>query len=148
MSRIRSMRTWLLFLAILLVISCSPSRDERVLEMRHLQNNSRTNETLYPLWDLVREFPDDLEIQSLYGRALLDGDIASHAIWPLRKVTEDPEASIEDYLRLAIAYNASGAAEAAFAVAQEIIEVEQVALPHRIGVAIVEVPEHLAMLVI
>ena len=31
---------------------------------------------------------------------------------------------------------------------QEIIEVEQVALPHRIGVAVVEVPEHLAMLVV
>ena len=31
---------------------------------------------------------------------------------------------------------------------QEIIEVEQVALPHRIGVAVVEVPEHLPMLVV
>ncbi len=105
-----------------LVGACSP--EPSIDELRSFQRAGRFAETIEPLRALLEETPDDLELNHLYGVALLRTGQAALAIWPLRKSAQDPDREVDNGLLLIQAILAGGSAEDALVVADRVLEIE------------------------
>ncbi|MCH8891800.1 MAG: hypothetical protein IH827_12105 [Myxococcales bacterium] len=103
-----------------LVGGCSPELS--LDELRSYQRTGRFAETIEPLRARLEETPDDLELNHLYGVALLQTGQAALAIWPLRKSAQDPDREVDDGLLLIQAILAGGSAEDAIVVANRVLE--------------------------
>src|SRR5262245_28234395 len=104
------------------VLACGMSREERLEQIRGLQEEGQYPATVAPLRDLLERTPDDPELNHLYGVALLRTRQPELAIWPLRKAAQAPERAKEDGLLLARALLAGGSAEDAVQQASRVLE--------------------------
>jgi tetratricopeptide (TPR) repeat protein len=89
--------------ALLGALACGGDLESRRAEIRGRHEAGQFAATLGPLRELLREHPDDPELNHLYGSALLATGQPELAIWALRKAAEDPERAVDDGLLLAIA---------------------------------------------
>ncbi|MCH8082604.1 MAG: tetratricopeptide repeat protein [Myxococcales bacterium] len=104
-----------------LVGGCSPELS--LDELRSYQRTGRFAETIEPLRARLEETPDDLELNHLYGVALLQTGQAALAIWPLRKSAQDPDRAVDDGLLLVNAILVGGSAPDAVVVANQVLEI-------------------------
>jgi tetratricopeptide (TPR) repeat protein len=108
-------------LAATSVLGCTPTREERLEEIRALQAEGRYQETVDPVMALFEQAPDDPEMMRLYGRTMLAVEIPTLAIWPLRTLAEHPDGGVEEHLLLARALHMAGAARESFETMKEVV---------------------------
>ncbi|HEY5657732.1 MAG TPA: tetratricopeptide repeat protein [Myxococcota bacterium] len=134
-------RGWFFAAVAALAMACGNNQEARIGEIRSLQEAGRLAETIEPLRELLEANPDDLELNHLYGVALLATDQPGLAAWPLRKAAQAPERAIEDGLLLTRALLRGGTnAEEATAAAKRVVELA----PHRIDAMRLLIEAHLA----
>ena len=109
----------------LMLFSCEPEVEQRLLELQELQERGRHEETIEPLSELLDRRPDDLELNRLYGIALFVSESPGLAIWPLRKASEHPAHTVRDVFLLAQALARGGARDESIAAANRVLEVER-----------------------
>ena len=85
------------------ILACGTDLETRRAEIRSQHAAGQFPATLEPLHELLREHPDDPELNHLYGSALLATGQPELAIWSLRKAAQDPDRAVEDGQLLAIA---------------------------------------------
>src|SRR5690349_2676017 len=93
---------WLLAAALLAPLApfgCGPGKSLDAI--RAQQERGQYDETIEPLRALLREKPDDPEVNYLYARALIATQRPSLATWALRKAMEDPNWTVKAALQLA-----------------------------------------------
>jgi predicted Zn-dependent protease len=122
----RTVRTVLVLIASSLVgssvVSCTTDLEDEKEEIQLLFRAERIDEAMPRLEALVDRYPADLELNRLYGKALFALGSPSMAIWPLRKATEAPEATPEDWVMLAKAHLLGGSPTDAIAVVDRLLE--------------------------
>ena len=104
------------------VVSCTTDVEDERAEIEFLFDTGRAEEAMPRLEALVDQYPDDLELNRLYGSALVAIGSPSMAIWPLRKATESPEAGPEDWMMLATAHLKGGSPTDAIAAVDQLLE--------------------------
>ena len=90
-------------LVVSTVVSCTTDVEDERAEIKFLFQTERPEEAMPQLEALLDQYPDDLELNRLYGSVLVAIGSSSMAIWPLRKATESAEAGPEDWMMLATA---------------------------------------------
>ena len=122
----RTVRTVLILIASSLVgssvVSCTTDLEDEKEEIQVLFRAKRIDEAMPRLEALVDRYPADLELNRLYGKALFALGSPSMAIWPLRKATEAPEATPEDWVMLAKAHVLGGSPTDTIAVIDQLLE--------------------------
>jgi tetratricopeptide (TPR) repeat protein len=104
------------------VVSCTTDVEDERAEIEFLFQTERPEEAMPRLEALVDQYPDDLELNRLYGSVLVAIGSPSMAIWPLRKATESPEAGPEDWMMLATAHLKGGSPTDAIAAVDKLLE--------------------------
>lgn len=109
-------------LVVSTVVSCTTDVEDERAEIEFLFQTERPEEAMPRLEALVDQYPDDLELNRLYGSVLVAIGSPSMAIWPLRKATESPEAGPEDWMMLATAHLKGGSPTDAIAAVDKLLE--------------------------
>jgi tetratricopeptide (TPR) repeat protein len=73
-----------------LALGCAGSVEDRIAEVRALQDAGQFNESVEPLRELLAKHPDQPEANYLLGVALVQTGQLSLAVWPLEKAAADP----------------------------------------------------------
>lgn len=102
--------------------SCADDLDSARAEIELMFQTGRADEAMPRLEALIDQYPDDRELNTLYGSVLLAVGSPSSAIWPLRKATESPESGPEDWLLLATAHLEGGSPADAIAILDRLLE--------------------------
>ncbi len=114
-----------LYLGCLLAVTVVIGGCDRALdvdEIRRLQSRGQHAATLDGLRALLKERPEDAELNYLYGVALNRTESGRVSVWALRKAAEDPDWEIPARLELASAALASTNFEEAIAESSHILE--------------------------
>jgi tetratricopeptide (TPR) repeat protein len=106
---------------VLVLNACTPSHEQSIEEVQVLLRAERYDEVVRLLESLLDANPNDYELNQLYGAVLFGTGNPSMSIWPLRKATESPEATAEDWLMLARAHHEGGNREDAIAVLDRLL---------------------------
>ncbi len=93
-------------------------------DIHNYQGTGRFAATIEPLRELLKEAPEDPELNHLYGLALLRTGQSSLAIWSLREAAQDPDHAVDDGILLVRAILDGGNAEDAALAASRVIELE------------------------
>jgi tetratricopeptide (TPR) repeat protein len=112
----------LLAAGVLLFLACAGSVEDRLAEVRALQDAGQFSESVEPLRQLLSKNPDQGEANYLLGVALVQTGQLSLAVWPLEKATADPAQSMTAGLLLASAFLGLQAHEDAVRVATKVLE--------------------------
>lgn len=110
------------FVASFLVVACASSVEDRLAEVRQLQDAGQFSESIEPLRELLAKNPDLGEANYLLGVALVQTGQMSLAVWPLEKASSDPSQALTAGLLLASTYLGLQAHEDAVRVATKVIE--------------------------
>lgn len=103
--RIRLRRPGLLaMLTLALALGCQGSVEDRLQEVRSLQELGAVEESLDELRGILKEFPDHGEANYLLGIAQLRLGQPTLAVWPLQLAERDPEFEVLAGLALASSY--------------------------------------------
>ena len=97
----RTLPLGLLCGALVAGTGCSQSSDGPLERVRELQARNQYEDTLDDLRTLMDEDPTDLEVNYLFGEALMHTGEPSLAIWPLRRAVESSEYAFEAGMLLA-----------------------------------------------
>lgn len=116
-------------LALLLVAGCAGSVEDRIAEVRALQDAGQFNESVEPLRALLQKDPDQPEANYLLGVALVQTGQPSLAVWPLEKAANDPGQALPAGLLLASTFLSLQSHEDAIRVATKVIDKD----PERVG---------------
>lgn len=111
-------------LVVCSLLACSPSRDDRLAEVRALQVDGRFHETVDSVTRLFMESPEDPEMMRLYGMTMLEIDVPGLAVWPLRTLADHPDGGVAERLLLARALRNSGAPHEAFDTLNKVVAAE------------------------
>jgi len=103
-------------------LACNRNPELQLDDIRSYQSSGRFAETIEPLRERLKEAPDDLELNHLYGLALLQTGEPSLAIWSLREAAQDPDRAVDDGILLVNAILAGGSAEDAAVAASRVLE--------------------------
>lgn len=106
--------------AVALVAGCDPAL--QLDDIRDYQTTGRFAVTIEPLRELLKEAPNDSELNHLYGLALLQTGEPALAIWSLREAAQDPDRAIDDGILLVHATLAGGSPEDAALAASRVLE--------------------------
>lgn len=109
-------------LVLLLVAGCAGSVEDRIAEVRALQDAGQFNESVEPLRALLQKEPDQPEANYLLGVALVQTGQLSLAVWPLEKAANDPSQAVPAGLLLASTFLQLQSHEDAIRVATKVIE--------------------------
>ncbi len=112
----------LLAAAVLFFVACASSVEDRLAEVRALQDAGQFSESIEPLRQLLDKNPDQGEANFLLGVALVQTGQLSLAIWPLEKATADSSQTMTAGLLLASAFLGLQAHEDAVRVASKVLE--------------------------
>lgn len=118
-----------LALALLLAAGCAGSVEDRIAEVRALQDAGQFEESIEPLRELLQKEPDQPEANFLLGVALVRTGQPSLAVWPLEKASNDPSQAVPAGLLLASTFLALQSHDDALRVATKVLEKD----PERIG---------------
>src|SRR5262245_42538037 len=126
MSSRRSPRRYLSALAcgLLVVLAGCQSPEDRLEEIRSMQEAGHFEASLEPLEHLLRERPADPELLYLYGVANVRTGRASLGLWPLRRAQEAPEWAVRSGTALAQAALATGDNATAIEAASHVLALE------------------------
>jgi tetratricopeptide (TPR) repeat protein len=106
---------------VLGLVACS-GREASLESVRSLHEQERYAESIAPLESLLAERPGEHEILELYVAALLAIGEPALAIWPLQKIAELPEATVEERTMLARMHLAGGTPEEAVIAAGRVLD--------------------------
>lgn len=112
----------ILALALALGFAACSDPDPTIESVRALHEEQRYAESIEPLEALLLAQPGEREALQLYGTALLASGEPALAIWPLKKLAESPEATVEERTLLARAHLAGGSSEDALVAAARVLE--------------------------
>ena len=101
--------------------ACGPTAEKRIAEVRTLHTEGRFAETATAMTLLLEEFPDDPEVNRLYGVTMLAVEHPTLAVFPLRKLVEELDAGLAERMLLAKALRQSGAPDEAFEILEEVL---------------------------
>lgn len=107
---------------VLFVAGCAGSVEDRIVEVRALQDAGQFNESIEPLRKLLATQPDQPEANYLLGVALVQTGQPSLAVWPLEKAANDPSQALPAGLLLASTFLALQTYDDALRVATSVIE--------------------------
>jgi len=108
--------------ACLLFVGCAGSVEDRIAEVRALQDAGQFNESVEPLRELLAKNPDQPEANYLLGVALVQTGQLSLAVWPLEKAAADPGQAVSAGLLLASTFLGLESPDDAVRVASQVIE--------------------------
>ncbi len=106
----RHFRRWVVLGIAASVLACGSNPEARLEEIRGQHELGEFAATIGPLREMLRDTPDDPELNHLYGVALLGTQQPELAIWPLRKAAQQPDRAISDGLLLSRALLRGGSA--------------------------------------
>ena len=112
----------LLAATVLFMLACASSVEDRLAEVRALQDAGQFSESVEPLRQLLAKNPDQAEANYLLGVALVQTGQLSLAVWPLEKATADPAQLMSAGLLLASAFLGLQAHDDAVRVATKVLE--------------------------
>jgi tetratricopeptide (TPR) repeat protein len=115
--------------ACLALAACAGSIEDRLAEVRALQDAGQFNESIEPLRELLQKNPDQPEANYLLGVALVQTGQLSLAVWPLEKAAADPAQAVSAGLLLASTFLGLESPEDAVRVSTKVIELD----PERIA---------------
>jgi tetratricopeptide (TPR) repeat protein len=111
------------FAAALFVFgACASSVENRLADVRALQDAGQFSESIEPLRELLAKNPDQGEANYLLGVALVQTGQLSLAVWPLEKASSDPSQAMTAGLLLASTYLGLKAHEDAVRIATKVVE--------------------------
>jgi tetratricopeptide (TPR) repeat protein len=110
--------------ACLLAVGCAGSVEDRIAEVRALQDAGQFNESVEPLRALLEKNPDQPEANYLLGVALVQTGQLSLAVWPLEKAAADPGQGAQAGLLLASTFLGLESPDDAVRVATTVIDKE------------------------
>jgi tetratricopeptide (TPR) repeat protein len=111
-----------LAVALLLVVACASSVEDRLSHVRALQDAGQFSESIEPLRELLAKNPDQAEANYLLGVALVQTGQPSLAVWPLEKASADPSQAMSAGLLLASTFLGIQAHEDAVRVATKVLD--------------------------
>ena len=118
-------RLLLLLILALSALSCAEeTRESRIEAIQQMQANDQYRQSVQVLREMLRETPDDPEINHLYGLSLLSTGRPSLAVWSLRKAANHEDFAVQDGLLLTKALMRGGSAEDAVKAANQVIAYE------------------------
>ncbi|MCX5738809.1 MAG: tetratricopeptide repeat protein [Proteobacteria bacterium] len=121
-SRSRANTHSALLAVALFFMACASSVEDRLAEVRALQDAGQFSESVEPLRQVLAKNPDQGEANYLLGVALVQTGQLSLAVWPLEKATADPAQSMTAGLLLGSAFLGLQAYEDAVRVATKVLE--------------------------
>jgi tetratricopeptide (TPR) repeat protein len=102
--------------------ACTPSREERIAQVRAIHAEGRFLDTAETVIELYEEVPNDPEVMRLYGKTMLAVGVPGLAVWALRRLVAHPEGNdVEAHLLLVQGLKQSGASFEAFEAAGEVV---------------------------
>lgn len=111
-------------IACFLAVGCAGSVEDRIAEVRALQDAGQFNESVEPLRELLAKDPDQPEANYLLGVALVQTGQLSLAVWPLEKAANDPAQAVSAGLLLASTFLGLESPDDAVRIATQVIEKE------------------------
>jgi tetratricopeptide (TPR) repeat protein len=108
--------------AALLLAGCAGTIEDRLAEVRALQDAGQFSESVEPLRELLAKNPDQAEANYLLGVALVQTGQPSLAVWPLEKASNDPSQAVPAGLLLASTFLSLQSYDDAMRVATQVIE--------------------------
>lgn len=108
-----------LLCVLLAYLACSPSKP--IDDVRALQKQGHYEESIEPLRALLKDAPDDPELNYLYGAALMQSGQDNLARWPLRRAMENPEWLVISAMPLASSLLNRGNHEAAIETLNQVL---------------------------
>lgn len=113
---------WALLALLLIFAGCAGSVEDRLAEVRALQDAGQFNESVEPLRELLAKNPDQAEANYLLGVALVQTGQLSLAVWPLEKAANDPTQETSAGLLLASTFLGLQSHEDAVRIATRVLE--------------------------
>jgi tetratricopeptide (TPR) repeat protein len=104
------------------VLGCGGSVEERLTEVRALQDGGDFSSSIEPLREILAEQPDHSESNYLLGLALVQTAQPTVAIWPLQKASSSEDFGIPAGLLLASTLITTGSYEEAVTAADRVLE--------------------------
>jgi len=101
---------------------CSGSVEDRLTEVRALQDAGQFNESIEPLRELLARNPELAEANYLLGVALVQTGQPSLAVWPLEKAAAVPDHTVQAGLLLATTFLGLQSYEDAVRVSGKVLE--------------------------
>jgi len=108
--------------AALFVFGCASSVEDRIAEVRALQDGGQFSESVQPLRELLAKHPDQPEANYLLGVALVQTGQPSLAVWPLEKASGDPSQALPAGLLLASTFLSLQSHEDAVRIATKVLD--------------------------
>jgi tetratricopeptide (TPR) repeat protein len=108
--------------AALLFAGCAGTVEDRLAEVRALQDAGQFSESVEPLRQLLAKNPDQPEANYLLGVALVQTGQPSLAVWPLEKASNDASQAVPAGLLLASTFLSLQSHEDAIRIATQVIE--------------------------
>jgi tetratricopeptide (TPR) repeat protein len=113
-------------LLLLAAVACARGGDleQQLSELRSLQNEGKSAETLDPLMELARLHPDHAEVSFRLGLAMIAVGRATEAVFPLRKAAEADEFAVSAGIVMASTLSQTGNHAEALRAAERVLERE------------------------
>jgi tetratricopeptide (TPR) repeat protein len=113
-------------LILLAAVACARGGDleQQLSELRSLQNEGKSAETLDELTELARLHPENAEVSFRLGLAMIAVGRATEAVFPLRKATDADEFAVPAGIVLASTLSQTGNHAAALRAAERVLEHE------------------------
>ena len=111
-------------LLLLVAVACGRGDDleQRLGELRSLQNEGKGAETLEPLVELARLYPEQPEVSFRLGLAMIAVGRATEAVFPLRKAADADEFAVPAGVVLASTFSQTGNHAEALRAADRVLE--------------------------
>jgi tetratricopeptide (TPR) repeat protein len=107
-----------------LALACAGSVEDRIAEVRALQDAGQFNESIEPLRQLLAKHPDQPDANYLLGVALVETGQPSLAVWPLEKAFASPDHVVPAGLMLASTFLNLEAYDDAVRIASKVLEAD------------------------
>lgn len=120
----RRLAALLPILLAVLSLACEASLDDRLTEIRALQDAGQFRESIEPLRAILQESPDNAQANHLLGLALFQTGEPSVAVYPLEKAAKAPETAVPAGLLLASAYLSTESFENAVRAADGVLAID------------------------
>jgi tetratricopeptide (TPR) repeat protein len=115
-------RSAVLSAALIAFVGCASSVEDRLAEVRALQDAGQFSESVQPLRDLLAKNPDQPEANYLLGVALVQTGQPSLAVWPLEKASNDPSQALPAGVLLASTFLGLQSHDDAVRIATQVLE--------------------------
>ena len=125
----RAIRPLVAIALVGLFVACAGSVEDRIAEVRALQDAGQFNESVEPLRKLLEKNPDQPEANYLLGVALVQTGQLSLAVFPLEKAAADPGQAATAGLLLASTFLGLEAPDDAVRASTKVVELD----PNRVA---------------